>query len=562
MKNIDLTSPLKQLKRIADGMSVLYVEDEEDAAIQFTHFLSKFFAVVDCVKNGLEAIECYTHKEYDLVITDLNMPIMNGQELISYINTINKDQKIIVTSAHNESEKLINLINLGVDSFLIKPINFKNVINQLIKQCQTNFTHKLLESYNRQLQDSQLLLQSIFDQSKEGIVLLDLQTQFLFFNNAYQEMIGFDKEELLRKKCVDLSIPEDYERLAEVLKKVFIEGFVENFEKTCIRKDGKKIIVKMSIVLMRETEQLLVTTQDITEVKRIEKKLSYYYGLIDENIITSNSDLEGKITYASEAFSRISGYSKQELLGVNHSIVKHPDMPTEVYQELWKSISSDQIWKGELKNKNKNGEAYWVLASIYPIFDEENRKTGYFSIRIDITDKKMIEKISITDALTTLFNRRHFDDMFPKFLNSARRYNEIVCFLMIDIDFFKRYNDTYGHQSGDDVLAKVAAVIKKSFNRADDLYFRLGGEEFAVLFKTLDPQKALDFAKNLCKKVEDLQIQHKKNEASPFITISMGKICVKASDILYNEDLYKKADELLYEAKETGRNKIVSNCVN
>lgn len=65
MKNIDLTSPLKQLKRIADGMSVLYVEDEEDAAIQFTHFLSKFFAVVDCVKNGLEAIECYTHKEYD-----------------------------------------------------------------------------------------------------------------------------------------------------------------------------------------------------------------------------------------------------------------------------------------------------------------------------------------------------------------------------------------------------------------------------------------------------------------------------------------------------------------
>ena len=562
MKNIDHTNPLKQLKRIADGMSVLYVEDEEDVAIQFTHFLSKFFTTVDRAKNGIEAIEFYTHKEYDLVITDLNMPIMNGQELISYINTINKDQKILVTSAHSESEKLIDLINLGADGFLIKPINFENVINQLIKQCQTHFAHTLLESYNRQLQDSQLLLQSIFDQSKDGIALLDMQTQFLFSNNAYQEMIGFDKEELLRKKCVDLSIPKDYVRFTEAIKIVLAKGFVENFEKICIRKDGIKIIVKMSIVLMRESEQLLVTTQDVTEAKRIEKKLSYYHWLIDENIISSSSDLEGTIKYVSEAFCRISGYSKQELLGAKHSIVKHPDMPPEVYQELWQTISSDWIWKGEIKNKKKNGEGYWVFATIYPVFDEENQKTGYTSIRIDITDKKVIEEISITDALTTLFNRRHFNEMLPKFLNSARRYNEIVCFLMIDIDYFKRYNDTYGHQSGDDALAKVAAVIKKSFNRADDLCFRLGGEEFAVLFKTMDPQKTLDFAKNLCKKIEDLHLPHEKNEASPFLTVSIGKICIEANDILYYEDLYKKADELLYEAKETGRNKIVSNCVN
>lgn len=554
MKHFSHTNSLKE---IAKGMSVLYVEDEEDIAIPFTNFLSKFFAVVNYAKNGLEAIEFYMQREYDLVITDLSMPLMNGHELISYINTINIDQKIIVISAHSESEKLIDLINIGVDSFLIKPINFENVINQLIKQCEAHFAKKILELFNRKLHESQLLLQSIFDQSKDGIALLDVETRFVFFNDAYQKMIGFDKEELLRKKCSELSVPEDNERSAEVLKKVFAQGFVENFEKTCIRKDGKKISVKMSVVLMPERQQLLVTAQDVTEAKRIEKRLSYYHELIDENIITSTSDLEGVITYASSAFIRISGYSKKELLGAKHSVVKHPDMNPEVYQELWQTISSDQIWKGELKNKNKYGEAYWVLATIYPVYDENNCKTGYTSIRIDITDKKRIEEISITDALTTLFNRRHFNEMFPKFLNSARRHNEIVCFLMIDIDFFKRYNDTYGHQRGDEVLAKVANVIKNSFNRADDLCFRLGGEEFAVLFKTLDSTKAFDFAKNLCKKVEDLQIPHEKNEASSFVTVSMGKVCFENAVSLECATLYKQADELLYQAKAMGRNQIV-----
>lgn len=122
-----------------------------------------------------------------------------------------------------------------------------------------------------------------------------------------------------------------------------------------------------------------------------EKKIQNYVNLVDKNIITSSTDLQGKITSVSEAFCHISGYSKEELLGNSHSIVSHSDMPKETYKELWETITKDKTWRGEIKNKTKDGGFYWVDATIYPIFNEENKKIGYTAIRIDITDRKKID---------------------------------------------------------------------------------------------------------------------------------------------------------------------------
>ena len=169
---------------------------------------------------------------------------------------------------------------------------------------------------------------------------------------------------------------------------------------------------------------------------------------------------------------------------------------------------------------------------------------------------KKLEKISITDDLTHIYNRRYFNEIFPKVINSSKRRNELVSFLMMDIDHFKQYNDTYGHQMGDEVLIKVAYAMKESLHRADDYCFRLGGEEFGIIFKSDTKDKAKEFAYKIRENIENLHIEHSGNSASDYVTVSLGLVCKNANDIQSDNQIYKEADDLLYKAKETGRNKV------
>jgi diguanylate cyclase (GGDEF)-like protein len=195
-----------------------------------------------------------------------------------------------------------------------------------------------------------------------------------------------------------------------------------------------------------------------------------------------------------------------------------------------------------------------VLLSIISV----NRK-----LSLEIKNRKEAEKklqmLSITDELTTLYNRRYFNEIFTSFINSAKRKNETICFVMLDIDHFKQYNDTYGHASGDSALAAFSLALKESFTRADDYCFRLGGEEFGVLFKGLDKEEAKRLVEGVRKKIEDLQIEHKNNSASKYLTASFGLIIKEAMRVKDENELYREADEMLYKAKSSGRNRVATN---
>jgi diguanylate cyclase (GGDEF)-like protein/PAS domain S-box-containing protein len=305
-------------------------------------------------------------------------------------------------------------------------------------------------------------------------------------------------------------------------------------------------------------EELISKITDIfLNLKHIEEIVSFNQ-LVNKSIISSSTNICGKILSVSDAFCEISGYRRDELIGKNHNIIRHPDMPKSIYKEMWDTIKSGHIWNGEVKNLKKNGNYYWVKAIIEPTFSKDGSIVGYSSIRYDITDKKKLEIISITDGLTNIYNRRYFNDIFPKIINNAKRKNELICFLFMDIDFFKQYNDNYGHQKGDEVLINFAKCLKDSLHRFTDFVFRLGGEEFAVVYQSEDKEKAIKFAESIKKDIEDMKIEHKYNSASSFVTASMGLICKYANDVDYS-DIYKEADDLLYEAKKNGRNQIKVN---
>ena len=285
-----------------------------------------------------------------------------------------------------------------------------------------------------------------------------------------------------------------------------------------------------------------------------EKKLQDYIQLINENIIISSTDKNGLITDVSEAFCRISGYSRNELIGNTHNLVRHPDVDDEFYGGIWEKLLEGEIWEGEIKNMNKDGKDYWVYAIIKPFF-KDYQIMRFTAIRTNITDKKHIEHLSITDELTDLYNRRFFNIKIEEEINRAKREDNYFSFLIMDIDYFKQYNDTYGHQAGDLALEKVAHTLKKRTSRGSDFAFRLGGEEFGII-TTLNKEKVIEFANLIKNDIENLKIEHKASAISKYLTTSIGIVSKKGDEIANSDILYKEADDCLYQAKGLGRNSI------
>jgi len=302
---------------------------------------------------------------------------------------------------------------------------------------------------------------------------------------------------------------------------------------------------------------LLTIVTDFLRIELKNEENKKYFDLIDNYVITSSTNKEGVITYASKAFERFHGYKNNELVGKSHRIIKSDNIDDVVFKRMWESISKGNIWKHEIENKKKDSSLCWLNTTIQPEFDYYGNIIGYTAIRIDITDKKVIEKISNTDAMTNIYNRRFFDSIFPKQISLSRNIDKKLAFCMLDIDHFKQYNDTYGHQEGDIALIKVAKTLKKSLKREEDFIFRLGGEEFGMLYFIENANDAVTIANQTKENIENLQIIHEENTVSDYITVSIGLYIydINKEDITPDK-IYLKTDKLLYRSKQNGRNQV------
>ncbi|MGJ0357411.1 cache domain-containing protein [Aliarcobacter cryaerophilus] len=331
-----------------------------------------------------------------------------------------------------------------------------------------------------------------------------------------------------------------------------IKNLIQSFSKAALKNekiDTNTLTFKEFIILANSLNKTLENKN------MVEKKLQNYINIVNQNVIISSTNIQGVITEVSEAFCEISGYKKDELIGKSHNIVRHPNTPTSFYKEMWNTLLSKKEWRGEIKNLAKNGDIYWTYAIITPIL-KNNEIIGFTSIKSDITNKKHIEELSITDELTKIYNRRFFNIKIEEEINRAKRDKKELCLIILDIDFFKQYNDTYGHQEGDIVIKSVANVLKRKTNRADDFAFRVGGEEF-VIITHIEKDKVLNYANSIKDDIENLKIEHRGNKALKYVTISLGVVCKNAIEINSSEELYKEADDNLYEAKRSGRNCVV-----
>ncbi|BDY13750.1 diguanylate cyclase [Hydrogenimonas cancrithermarum] len=292
--------------------------------------------------------------------------------------------------------------------------------------------------------------------------------------------------------------------------------------------------------------------------KAAEEELVRMFDIVDRYVLMSRTDTDGNITYVSQAFCKMTGFSKEELVGQNHRILKEPSTPESFYRKLWDTISSGKVWEAkELRNRRKNGSDYWVEAHIIPITDSDGRIREHMAIRKDITPYKEMEKAASIDTMTGFYNRRAFHLMMEERLLMAQRVGGRIAFGIYDVDHFKEYNDIYGHLAGDEVLRQISEQVRRICRRSTDMLFRLGGEEFGILMMHVkDAENVEAFATTIAKAIESMKIEHEGNPPYGVVTISLGfVVCeIPKGTRVHIEPIYSACDRVMYRVKKEGRN--------
>ena len=339
--------------KYSQKLNLLYVEDNPEARESTILILEEFFNNIIIAVNGEDGFEKFEENQnnINLIITDINMPKLNGLEMIKKIRELNKIIPILVLSAHDDSNFFTKSIKLGVEGYLLKPIDIDQFMD-----------------------------------------ILTITTAKLILNDESDKNIKFLKE---------------------------------------------------------------------------------YEEAINNSSIVSKTNLQGIITFVNDKFCEISGYSQEELIGQTHNIVRDPNVSKEVFKDLWNTIKiKKQIWKGQIKNKNKNGNIYYVNATIKPILDVNNNIVEYIGLRDDITEV-MNQKKQLQDAIkhyndpVIIYIRLEDFDILEEFYDNDMVTNiedKIKIFLEDNIDNSLKFNKVYQLDNGEYAVVNEKYICMQNIN--------------------------------------------------------------------------------------------------
>lgn len=282
-----------------------------------------------------------------------------------------------------------------------------------------------------------------------------------------------------------------------------------------------------------------------------------------EAIVITGAD--GIIQYVNHACLALNGYTAAEMIGQHTRMFRGVTTSASGYVDLWSTIRGGKIWVGDVINARKDGSHYNAHLTIAPIRDDDGSIDGYVGIQSDITTIKqteqrlqsanqVLDRLATEDALTGIANRRVFDRNLEDEWSRARRTESPLALIMIDIDFFKDYNDHFGHQQGDICLQLVAQALAKTLNRPGDSVVRYGGEEFAVLLPDTTSRGGIEVAESIRQTITSLSIPAANTSVSPYVSVSLGVASVVPQRNQAPTELVQQADKALYQAKQSGRN--------
>ncbi|WP_372871081.1 EAL domain-containing protein [Shewanella sp.] len=392
----------------------------------------------------------------------------------------------------------------------------------------------------------------------------DLKTDIVVRNERCAQMLGVTMEEMRanNRLWVDSVHPDDRLKLLRSLD-LHLNRHTQNhsLEYRIRRKDGQILWVRDTGRVMQwdkdgKAVRMCGIQLDITAVRRSQEQLELAASVYNNSSeAMSVMDNKGNIITINAAFTDITGYSQEDVLGKHISILNYPRNPDNLYREMNREIQNCGRWQGEMWQKHKNGDEYLIWLTVNTIFDNHNRAYRRVALFSDITEKKAQEEIiwqqANYDPLTGLPNRRMLLDYLDKEIALSDRQHSHFALMFLDLDFFKEVNDTLGHDMGDKLLVECAERIEACV-RESDVVARLGGDEFTVMIRDIHEPKVIErVASKILRSVAE---PYTLGQDTAYISVSIG-ITLFPDDANSREALLKNADQAMYAAKEQGRNR-------
>jgi diguanylate cyclase (GGDEF)-like protein/PAS domain S-box-containing protein len=415
-------------------------------------------------------------------------------------------------------------------------------------------------------QSSELLsLRTILDKVGAYIYSKDLDGKYTYANSLVCELFGEEACDIIGKDDSHFFDLDASNELSVNDRNVMERGVTIQKEEVNVVKETGRTTVYWSVKapVMDENKEIIgmcgIST-DITDRKRLETTLERESEIlktvlnnVDAHIYMK--DANHRYVYANPKVEelmatpveKIIGHTRQEILPDANSH-EHIQLDTLVFSTMQKHAAEE-----EFVDPSGNVRYFWATKVPLRLSGQEDMLIG---VSTEVTElhllREELERQATTDALTGINNRRFFYRAAEQEFVSSSRYDQPTSLLVLDVDSFKKINDTFGHLTGDEVL-KALALHCKTVVRACDIVGRIGGEEFAILLPQTDIQRATILAERICRSFEDLVLTQ---EPAPIaITVSIGVACRTGEDEKI-ENLFARADSALYEAKRTGRNKV------
>jgi diguanylate cyclase (GGDEF)-like protein/PAS domain S-box-containing protein len=420
---------------------------------------------------------------------------------------------------------------------------------------------------DKALRESEALQSTLLANLPAGVVIIDPVTRMIEnVNNTAAAMFGVQAEYIVGHRCHAFLCPAS-EGACPVCD---LGKEVDNAEREMVCANGSRRPVLKSVkrVQVRGQEKLLECFVDITAQKRAEEALrgseDRYRSLVENaSDVIFKTDLNGNFTFVNPAVIHITGYEEEEIIGRQYTIMIRPDMRDNALKFFGR-----QFVKG-LKNTyseypiiTKDGQELWLGQNTQLIM-EDGHVVGFQVVARDISERKRTEEalreseqryreLSTVDGLTQLYNSRHFYNQLKMEIDRVDRYGQPFTLLLLDLDDFKQFNDTYGHIEGDQVLARFGQVVKRCLRQTDSAY-RYGGEEFTILLPMTTIGDGAVTAERIRAVLKE-EIFSPVSGQGVHMTVSIGLAQYKPQEDM--KTFVSRVDQLMYQAKKSGKDRV------
>jgi len=403
-------------------------------------------------------------------------------------------------------------------------------------------------------------LHALFEAESAMVVTLSSEGNILNINPSGLFLAEVDaNQNVIGHQFADFILPSERERFKRMHDRI-MHGASETFRCQMVGLKGSVHSIEVYSSPVLDDQGMVIAhlsiAHDITQLTATKEQLRKLSNAIENSpnavFIT---DTQGMIEYVNPMYTEITGYSSNDVIGNSFRLLDSGETPEEVYEAMWRTVYGGQVWRGEVRNRRKNGEVYWAQESVSPITDDYGVITHFVSVHQDITAARIRsdqrDYHASHDNLTGLVNRREFENRLARVVSSlgSRPSEHVMC--VLDLDRFKTVNDICGHAAGDELLRQISRVLQESVRRRDTVA-RLGGDEFVILKEHCTVRRGIRIAEKIVTNLNRFRFLWEDKSFS--IGVSIGLLPINTSAPV--NTLLKQADSACYAAKNAGRNRV------